>query len=331
MSKVIFVESDDKFPKILETELKKLFGKGEKIAIKLHMGEPGNKTALKPEFVRKVVEILKKIGAEPFLFDSPVTYNSPRKTAAGYLKAASQMGFTEIFLGCKVIVSDASIPVKGDHLTYEVCKELAEADGVLVLTHVKGHVCTGFGGSIKNLGMGAMSKKTKSEIHDGGAPKYLGGCTLCRTCSLQCPTDNIRYEHDRPCFDKNWCCGCSNCSYVCPVSAIAPEIAGFDLLLSEAAAAALKSFRKVYFVNVMKNITKNCDCTSDPGPVIFPDVGYALSSDLVSVEKASFDLINQRAGEDFFRKVNKKSPLLHIREAEKLGMGSLEYRLETVK
>jgi uncharacterized Fe-S center protein len=331
MSKVIFVETEESLLPALEKELAKIFGKEEKIAIKLHMGEPGNKTALKPAFVKKIVDILKKLGAEPFLFDSPVTYNSPRNTEEGYLLAAGQMGFSGSALGCKVIISDESIPLKGKELTYGVCKTLADADGVLVLTHVKGHVCTGFGGAIKNLGMGAVSKQTKCFIHDGGAPKYIGGCTMCRACQRSCPTDNIRYEKDMPFFDKTWCSGCSNCSYVCPVSAIKPALTGFDFLLSEAASLALKSFKKAYFLNVMKDITKNCDCNSDPGPIIHPDVGYVLGKDILSVEKASFDLINKAAGEDFFRRVNKKTPLLHIKEAEKLGMGSLEYKLETIK
>ena len=331
MKQVLFVESDEKLQPVLKKELAKVFSRGESIAVKLHMGEPGNKTSLRPEFVKKIIDVLKELGVKPFLFDSPVVYPSPRNTEKGYLKAAVQQGFTEDKLGCPIVISDEYIEVKGKALIYQVCKKLVDAGGVLVLTHLKGHFCSGFGGSIKNLGMGALTKKTKGQIHGGGAPKYLGGCRMCGACEKSCPLDNIRYADNRPYFDKNWCCSCSDCVYACKFGAINTSSGfSFDFLLSEGAGAALKNFKKAYFVNALKDITKHCDCNSDPGPKVFEDVGFLLSPDIVAIDKASMDLINQRAGEDFFQRILKKSPIIHIREAEKQGMGSTEYKLETI-
>jgi uncharacterized Fe-S center protein len=328
MRDVIFLKDESGFEGALRQELPKVFHKGERIAIKLHFGEPGNRTSLRPEFVKKVVAALKELGAEPFLFDSPVSYPGPRNTVEGYQKALIGMGFGEDKVGCPSIISDSMIIVRGKGMAYGVCKTLTEADGVLVLTHVKGHFCPGFGGAIKNLGMGALSRATKQAIHDGGKPEYVDGCTQCGSCERSCPLDNIRYEEGRPYFDKSWCCGCSDCVYACKFGAIKTKSGyGFDYLLSEGAGSALKNFKKGYFISDVRRITKDCDCFPDPGKPIIGDVGILMSDDIVAIDKAGMNLINKEADYDFFLKVHKKSPIVHICEAEKLGMGSSQYRL----
>ncbi len=303
---VIFIKNDKKLEETLKSELKNVFAKGESIAIKLHFGEPGNPYALKPDFVKRFVNVLKEMGTKPFLFDSPVAYPGPRNNEKDYKEAARKMGFSEESMGCRVVISNEGLNVKGKKLTYEICKTLADADGVLVLTHVKGHICCGFGGAIKNLGMGGQTKKTKSLIHNAGKPKYVGGCTLCEMCSSVCPTENIRYAGNRPYFDKSWCCGCSNCVYNCPHHALNVVEEHFNMSLSEAAVCALKNYNKAYFVNVIRNISKNGDCSKDPGPIVLSDVGIIISKDLVAVDKASMDLINQKAGKDLFKEIHKK-------------------------
>ncbi len=320
MSRVIFSEELDKNE--LKQELEAVFDPGDKVAVKLHMGEPGNSYAFRPEDVKVYVETLKQIGAEPFLFDSPVIYSGPRHTSEGYQKVAEKKGFAEI---APVVISNDSFVEKG-LIDYGVCTPPVEADGVLILTHVKGHPCSGFGGAIKNLGMGALTKETKGKIHSGGEPIYTEGCTQCGECVARCPNDHVRIEK-RPYFDQNWCCGCSNCAIFCPENAIKTKIATFDKLLAEGAHMAEKNYKKTYYVNVIKNLTKLCDCVSDPGEPVMGDVGFVMGRDIVSVEKASLDKINEKAGEDVFREIHHKSPLKHIKEAQKLGMGELEYEL----
>jgi uncharacterized Fe-S center protein len=313
------VDKEAEFLEALEKELGKTFLPGEKIAIKLHMGEPGNKTRLSIPFVKKIVDMLLRLGTKPFLFDSPVRYTSPRGTEEGYLKAAKEEGWEAA--GCPIVVSNDAVQLKGKYATYGVCKDLVDADGVLVLTHVKGHICSGFGASIKNLGMGALSKESKGIIHEGGEPEYVGNCTLCKECSKNCPTDNIRYE-DRPFFDDNWCCGCSNCARVCKSGAIKPKLELFDKLLADGAVTASKNFKKAYYVNVIKNITEGCDCLSDPGEFIMEDVGFVISDKLTEADRVSFDVIREKAGRDIFLEVIKKSPLIHIEAAEELDMAT---------
>ena len=288
------------------------------------MGEPGNKLSFTPEQVKPVVDVLKELGCKPFLFDSPVVYAGPRDSEEKYYKVAEEKGYTKL---CPVVISNEHIIVKGKNMNHEICSTLANADGVLVLTHVKGHMCSGFGGAIKNLGMGAVTKKGKGAIHAGGEPKYVGGCTLCNICASVCPTDNIRYDDKQPHFDKNWCCGCSNCAIFCPEKAIEAKVDTFDFLLSEAAWAAKTHFKKDYYVNVINNIAAKCDCFSDPGEAVLEDVGIAFGEDIIAVEKASLDLINKKAGKDLFKQIHHKSPGVHIEEGEKLGMGKKEHEL----
>jgi hypothetical protein len=191
-------------------------------------------------------------------------------------------------------------------------------------------MCAGFGAAIKNLGMGAVDRDTKNLIHDGGKPEYIGGCDLCGTCQKVCPFENISFEEDMPQFSASYCAGCSMCIVACPHGAIKPRLDIFDNLLAEGAYSAYTSFKKAYFVNFMVDIADRCDCARG-GILIADDVGFLHSSDPVAIDKASLDLISEHEGADIFEKRTHKSPLLHIRHAEKLGMGSLNYRLTHIR
>ncbi len=264
------------------------------------MGETKNRTALGPGTAKAVVSALKSIGTKPFLFDSPVAYNSKRNTPEGYLELAHSRGFTPEFIGCPVKVSNESIRLNGEITEYEMCSDLDDADGVCFLSHVKGHPCTGFGGAIKNIGMGAMTRETKKRIHDGGKPVLSCGCIQCMKCVDMCPTGNIRLNEDHPEFDRSYCIGCSNCALVCEENAISPAVDYFDCMLAEATALALSRFSKVIFINCLVNITSLCDCVSNSGKILCGDVGYIIGENICSVEKASLDLILRTAGRDIF-------------------------------
>jgi len=312
---------DESFISNLEPELKACFEGCKTIAVKIHFGEPGNKMAFVPEDVKPVLDILTKIGLDFFLYDSSVAYESPRNSPETHKRAALEKGWGE--LG-SVRTDDDFIKVKKDRLTYDVAKPLADADGVLVLTHVKGHSCSGFGGAIKNLGMGALSKETKSAIHSGGNPVYISGCVQCKACEAACPLGTLKVE-EGPVFGT--CYGCSNCVYVCPEKAIKPKLAGFDLLLAEGATAAHESFKKAYYISLVHNISKECDCESDPKQIIAPDCGVLTGKDPVAIDRAAHALIVEAAGEDPFLKHNKKTGLQHVEAAEKCGMGTANHEL----
>jgi uncharacterized Fe-S center protein len=247
MSDVYNTENEKKFLDKLKVELKDRFEGCKKIAIKLHFGEPGNKTAFVPEDIKPITELLKEIGIDFFLFDSPVKYDSPRNTVEGYKEVARKKGWEE--LG-EIRTNDEYISVKGENLTYEVCKELVDADAVLVVSHVKGHVCTGFGGAIKNLGMGALTKKTKGDIHHGGEPVLIGECTQCGACERACPLGTLKVK-DKPVFGI--CYGCSNCVYACPNSVLKTRVNYFDVLLAEGSSVAQSKFKKTFYLLLDKH------------------------------------------------------------------------------
>ncbi len=314
--KVVLIRDDRFLNEHLKRIFRELFEDGDRIAVKLHMGEPGNPYFIKPDLARKICGLLEEAGCRPFLFDTPVVYNSPRDSIDGYLKSAAANGYDENAVGAPIIVSNRSVGVEGKLMTYRIASEPLEADGVLLLTHVKGHIACGMGGAIKNIGMGCMAKETKREIHTGGEPRYDEGCVQCGICVENCPTENISIENDRPLFGRTWCSGCSNCSIVCPEGCIRTNLANFDELLAEAAALAHSRFKKIYAVNVLKNISKLCDCIAASGPIIVEDIGYICGNDMISVDTASLEVIRKTTGkEDIFAEYNLRSSWEHVRAA----------------
>jgi uncharacterized Fe-S center protein len=341
-STLYFAESDEAFRNRLEEQLKPVFKPGESIAVKLHMGEQANPHHFKPEFVKTVVDVLKKIGVKPFLFDSPVMYNSGRHTVEGYEKQNKKLGFTEQVVGCPVIVSNESNKeVKGKHMSYQVCRHLEEADGVLVLTHFTGHICAGFGGSIKNLGMGALTRETKKAIHKGGNPKQelLAKCSLCRKCQEVCIGDAITYNEENdekgnekqnqgPVFNYDTCYGCSKCIQNCPNKCLEPKTGEIDVLLAEGANAALSRFKKTYFVNVLRDITNRCDCQRAGLEIVLQDIGFLMGRDIVAIDRAGLDIVNRKAGHKIFNELWHKDASIQVTTAAEMGMGSLEYEVK---
>ena len=327
-SEVYFIKgfdkkSEEKFLKTLKSEISRVFKPNETIAIKMHMGDKGNYNNIQPEFVSKIIQVFKELKINCFIFDSPTAYKRLRHTEEDYLKFAESRGFTKI---SKVIISNKGIKKKGKYQDYEICEPLIKADGVLVLSHVKGHECSGFGASIKNLGMGALTKKSKGNIHSGGKPIFdPKKCAECKTCEKVCPTKNISCEKGKPEFGKTECFGCSICVFNCPQKAIKPKLELFDKLLADGGITAAKSFKKYYCINVLRKIVKFCDCCEDGGPEIAKDLGILLSKDIIAIDKAALDLITKNEGKNVFEEVHHKSPMIHIQEAHDLCGGSLEY------
>jgi len=310
---------DDNFLEVLSGEMP---FKNELVAIKLHMGEPRNRNHLKAEEVKRFVDLLKRMGCKPFLFDTTVSYAGKRNSVEGYFEVAAVNGFTDAFMECPIVIGDEEHEVVKGRLEYRVAKKLCGVS-VLVLTHVKGHPCSGIGAAIKNLGMGAMTKKTKSEIHEGGKPVYVGGCEVCGVCVENCPIGVMKLDEDekRPKPSLTDCLGCSNCTIVCPRGALKPRVAAFDFLLAEAAKAAISKFKKVYFVNFLQRMTRFCDCFDEPLEPVIADIGILTGGDILAVEKATHDLIVKKEGRDVFKELNKKSFREQLKAAEQVFLG----------
>ena len=332
MKKVVFFKDLEKLHLALDNFDINNFA-DKKVPVKLHLGEAKNKYFSKPGFVKHVVHELKKVNAEPYLFDTTVAYPGLRSTKTGYLKLAGMHGFTEQEVGCNVIIDDEGVPVDIENRTYEVAEHLYESTNIFAITHIKGHIQAGFGGAIKNFGMGGVTKKTKKMVHHGSRPFFIKDkpshmndkCTLCGACAEVCPFDALKVTTDALEHDEKACFGCGVCVDACKYGAIKHKDADFQYLLVCAAKACLQD-KQVIFLNELKRISRSCDCDPFAGPVICPDIGYLVSDDAVAVDKASLDLVND-VKKNVFENVNKISPLKQIRYGEKLGLGSSSYQL----
>jgi len=298
----------------------------EPVIIKMHFGEPGNETAFKPEDIKPYVEALKELGYELLMMDTPVAYNSPRNTKDGYEKAIKERGYDTV--GAYKVV-DEYINVDIDNMTFEVAKDLSEAKNVLVISHIKGHECAGFGGAIKNLGMGALSPKTKKMIHGASKPEIdPEKCIGCGVCANLCPAKAIDIIDEKAKPEWNRCWGCSICEISCPQEALTPNLRIFDDALAMGACAAIKVMpESTFYVNIIKNITKCCDCESDAGEIVAHYEGTLFSQDPVAIDTASIDLINEHEGKEVFKVVNHKDPKLQLEYAEKYSNFKMEYEL----
>lgn len=305
-------------------QVKDVFSKGDKIAVKLHMGETNNPYYLKPDVIKKLVSVLNELGFKPFLFDSPVIYKGGRDTKEKYLKTAAAHGFTEENIGCPIVISDKGVNVKTKDLTIHVCKELVEAGGLLVLTHLTGHGGASFGGAIKNLAMGGVTRESKSDLHSLGKPKFVKNCLGCGTCAEVCIARCIEMKDGKAVFDLDACWGCSNCITNCPHDVLEEEVAIFDDLLAQGAQAVLSKFEKVFFVNFLTDIARKCDCCNNADPVLVEDIGVLFGKDIVAMDKASVDLVNEQEP-NIFKKQKNHDPYLQINYAAELGLGEKEY------
>ncbi|MBW2966788.1 DUF362 domain-containing protein [Candidatus Woesearchaeota archaeon] len=269
MQQLKLIKDLDKLEETLREQIKNIFSKGERIAVKVHMGEARNQYYIKAPIIKRIVNVLEELGLKPFLFDSIVLYRGERDTVEKYYKTAEMHGFTEEKIGCPIVISDKGIDIKTKDMTVHVCKELTDIDSMLVVSHVKGHCCYGFGGAIKNLGMGGVTPESKKDIHNGG----------------QAETDD---------------------------------------LLAQSAQAVLSGFKKVFYINFLIDIAKNCDCANDAGPIVADNIGILFGIDIVAIDKASVDLVyKQKSG--VFEKLHDHDPYLQIKYSKELGLGEEEY------
>jgi uncharacterized Fe-S center protein len=328
---------------------------GEFIGIKLHMGELGNIRYIRPVLVRTVVDMVRGKGGKPFLFDTIANYPGGRGTREDYLDTAARNGFVEASMNAPVVIADdsdqmLSVPLAerldGCELAeVKVPSELLRSASMIVLSHVKGHELTGFGGALKNLGMGCVSRETKRAQHLVNMPEFNedSDCDACGKCADACPADAITLVDDKPQRVAAECIYCGTCFFVCPSHCWVWPPGSKERLqvyLAHAASAVVSAYPgKIAFVNFIQDVAPFCDCAAPSGNPVVQDVGITFSLDPVAIDKASLDLIDRapiirgstRARPpDILGKMHDTSSLVQLQTAEKLGMGTLEYELASV-
>ncbi|MFA6349929.1 MAG: DUF362 domain-containing protein [Candidatus Omnitrophota bacterium] len=316
--------------------------KGQKIAVKMHFGEEGNTGFVRPEYLRCICEYLNLKGSNPFLADTNTLYRGKRTNSADHLKLAYGHGFIRENVGAEVIIPDDSVDDAVMDLRInqkfikvaKIARLFIDADCIVGVSHFKGHIMTGFGGALKNLGMGCASRVGKLMQHSDVAPiVYEDKCIGCGECKKICPVNAIHIENKKSVIDGLKCIGCASCIAVCHYSAIDVNWeSGGNILqekMVEFASAVMKSKKgRLGFFSFATKITKECDCIAKDDPRIAPDVGIFSSTDPVSIDKASFDMVNSACEKDIFREIHpNRNGLKQLEYAQELGLGSLDYEL----
>jgi len=312
------------------------------VAVKMHFGEEGNVGFVKPQYLRVICDCVLAKRARAYLCDTNTLYRGQRTNSKDHLAIAAFHGFTKKATGVEVIIPDDSkkentidIEINQRFIkTAKLVRLFIDADAIVAVSHFKGHIMTGFGGALKNLGMGCATRVGKLMQHSDIAPVvYEGKCTGCAECEKICPANAIRIENHKSVIDGLKCIGCASCIAVCPFTAIdVPWESGGKTMqekMIEYALAVMKGKKdRVAFFNFLIKITKECDCLAKDDPRVSPDIGILASTDPVSIDKASFDLVNEACGRDIFKELHpQRDSARQLRYARELGLGNLDYDL----
>ncbi|RKX45903.1 MAG: 4Fe-4S ferredoxin [Thermotogae bacterium] len=322
--------------------LEKVIEPDHLVAVKLHFGEYGNLSHIRPQYARVVVDYIKRFKGKPFLTDANTLYKGHRSNAVDHILNAYLNGFTPEVVGAPVIIADGlrgsdevEIKIDGEYVKEaKVGAAVALADTLVVLTHFKGHEQTGFGGALKNVGMGAASRIGKLEQHSDSKPYVREeNCVACRMCEKHCPENAIIVEKVAK-IDYEKCVGCGECIAMCIYGAMSPKWSSSAEILSkkiaEYALAAVKG-KKAIFISFLTQISPDCDCWHINKPPVVSDIGFAASSDPVALDQACIDLVLQKAGKDPFLEVHPSvNWKIQLEHAERIGLGSRAYDLVKV-
>ena len=235
-------------------------------------------------------------------------------------------GFTQENVGCNVVIDDKGIPVKIENRNYIVAKHIFNSTHIFAVTHVKAHVATGMGGAIKNFGMGGVTKETKIKMHQGSKPVHQkDACTFCGICAEVCPFKALDVSNNSWNVKKNSCFGCGVCVENCTNEALKFKDSNLQYVLACSAKACVQD-KNVIYLNEIKRIADSCDCDPSAKNIICPDIGYLVSDDILAVDKASLDLINN-IKKDIFEKTTHVNPSKQVEFGEEIGLGSSSYQL----
>jgi uncharacterized Fe-S center protein len=329
------------------------------VAVKLHFGEMGNTAFIRPVFLRRIVAAVREAGGSPFLTDANTLYAGTRGDAPHHLETAVRNGFAFSVVDAPLVIADglrgrSETEVAVHQKRYEsvyIGREIVEADALVSVAHFKGHELSGFGGTIKNVGMGCASRKGKLAQHSTVSPRIKKKkCIGCGECISHCSQGAIALGKDeRAVIDPERCIGCGECILICPNHAVDAKldqaVPVFLENMVEYTMGVLKNKAgKSLFLNFITNVSPACDCLPSNDAPIVRDIGVVAATDPVAIDQASADLVNREPalagcclkrntadGEDKFRGLYPKVDWeIQLDYAEKLGLGTRDYRLRTI-
>ncbi len=334
---------------------------GKFVAIKMHFGELGNLSFLRPNYARAVADVVTQQGGKPFLTDCNTMYPGSRKNALEHLYCAWENGFTPLTAGCPILIGDGlkgtddvAVPVRGGEYVKEarIGRAVMDADVFISLTHFKGHEMTGFGGAIKNIGMGCGSRAGKKEQHSSGKPHIeQDACRGCRRCQKECANEGLVYDEQarKMRVDQTHCVGCGRCLGACNFDAIVfDNDAAVEMLNRRMAeyAKAVVDGRPCFHISLVTDVSPNCDCHGENDAPILPDIGMFASFDPLALDQACVDaclaanpLPNSQLsdrlkradflnlGDHFTNSTPESEWRSCLEHAEKIGLGTRAYDL----
>ena len=341
---------------IKKAGIDKIDFKNKFTAIKIHFGEHGNMAYLRPTYAGTVVDFVKEKGGIPFITDANTLYNGMRSDAIHHIECAARNGYTRESIGCPVIIADGlkgidtrEVEINQKHCkTAKIASAIYESDAMVVISHFKGHGMAGFGGAVKNLAMGCASRGGKLHMHSNVKPSVkTDTCVKCAACMKNCPAKAI-FANDNKMIeiDQQKCVGCGECIAMCRYDSIDFGYnEAFDVMnekMAEYAYAATKD-KPCFYINLIIDVSPECDCWNFNRSPICPNIGFLASFDPVALDKACVDLVNRatpstesdachcKAGEDKFHAMH---PNAHwekcLEHAVAIGLGGLEYKLVKV-
>lgn len=373
-SKVYYTDFRAKIGEGLPTKLKRLIKAagigdidmdGKFVAVKMHFGELGNLSFLRPNYARAIVDVVKELGGVPFLTDCNTLYPGSRKNAIEHLYCAWENGFTPMTVGCPVIIGDGlkgtddiEVPVEGGEYIDKamIGRAVMDADVFISLSHFKGHETTGFGGAIKNIGMGCGSRAGKKAQHMNGQPEIDPElCRGCRACMKECANNGLSFDENtrKMSIDTENCVGCGRCIGACNFDAIAfanyAATKDLNCRMAEYTKAVIQN-RPNFHVSLIVDVSPNCDCHAENDVPILPNIGMFASFDPLALDQACVDaclkatpLPNSQLAEamekedfcdhhDHFENTTPNSEYKTcLAHAEKIGLGTREYEIVVVK
>lgn len=373
-AKVYYTDFRAKIGEGLPTKLKRLIKAagigdidmdGKFVAVKMHFGELGNLSFLRPNYARAVVDVVKEFGGVPFLTDCNTLYPGSRKNAIEHLYCAWENGFTPMTVGCPIIIGDGlkgtddiEVPVEGGEYIdkAKIGRAVMDADIFISLSHFKGHETTGFGGAIKNIGMGCGSRAGKKAQHMNGQPEIDHElCRGCRACLRECANDGLSFDESTRKMSINTqnCVGCGRCIGACNFDAIAfanyAATKDLNCGMAEYTKAVIQN-RPNFHVSLIVDVSPNCDCHAENDAPILPNIGMFASFDPLALDQACVDaclkatpLPNSQLAEamekedfcdhhDHFENTTPNSEYKTcLAHAEKIGLGTRDYEIVVVK